>query len=246
MVREGREYSKIAPNVVIKCPLTRDGLKATRHLTDEGIKVNVTLCFSPAQAIVAAKGRRCVHQSVPRSSGRHRRERFAVAAKHHRDLSELHLENGSAGGEFAPSDSRDRSSAHGSRHRDDAVQGDRSTVQSSVDGQRTSAVSGRLGEKAEGNRSRNRSGTIVVSVLKYDGREHRRWPARIARIEGRSWCSMQFSKRRSNTICWARFHRERSALNTTGWIAGTTSFGSVIQIADVEELLLQHESAAEL
>jgi transaldolase len=55
MLREGREYSKIAPNVVIKCPLTRDGLKATRRLTDEGIKVNVTLCFSAAQAILAAK-----------------------------------------------------------------------------------------------------------------------------------------------------------------------------------------------
>src|ERR671922_1679208 len=55
MLREGREYSKIAPNVVIKCPLTRDGLKATRQLTDEGIKVNVTLCFSAAQAILAAK-----------------------------------------------------------------------------------------------------------------------------------------------------------------------------------------------
>ena len=55
MIREGVEYSKIAPNVVIKCPLTRDGLKATRHLADEGIHVNVTLCFSPAQAILAAK-----------------------------------------------------------------------------------------------------------------------------------------------------------------------------------------------
>jgi transaldolase len=55
MLREGREYSKIAPNVVIKCPLTREGLKATRQLTDEGTKVNVTLCFSPAQAILAAK-----------------------------------------------------------------------------------------------------------------------------------------------------------------------------------------------
>src|ERR1044071_942344 len=55
MIREGLEYSKIAPNVVIKCPLTRDGLRATRHLADEGIKVNVTLCFSPAQAILAAK-----------------------------------------------------------------------------------------------------------------------------------------------------------------------------------------------
>lgn len=55
MLREGRDYSKIAPNVVIKCPLTRAGLKATKQLSGEGIKVNVTLCFSAAQAILAAK-----------------------------------------------------------------------------------------------------------------------------------------------------------------------------------------------
>lgn len=55
MVREGLEYSKIAPNVVIKCPLTKEGLKSTRHLADQGIRVNVTLCFSAAQAILAAK-----------------------------------------------------------------------------------------------------------------------------------------------------------------------------------------------
>jgi transaldolase len=55
MLREGREYAGIAPNVVVKCPLTRDGLKATRRLTSEGIRVNVTLCFSAAQAILAAK-----------------------------------------------------------------------------------------------------------------------------------------------------------------------------------------------
>jgi transaldolase len=55
MLREGREYARIAPNVVVKCPLTSDGLKATKRLTDEGIKVNVTLCFSSAQAILAAK-----------------------------------------------------------------------------------------------------------------------------------------------------------------------------------------------
>ncbi|MEO6391828.1 MAG: fructose-6-phosphate aldolase [Pyrinomonadaceae bacterium] len=55
MLREGREYAKIAPNVVVKCPLTLDGLKATRRLTDEGTRVNVTLCFSAAQAILAAK-----------------------------------------------------------------------------------------------------------------------------------------------------------------------------------------------
>lgn len=55
MVREGVEYSKIAKNVVVKCPLTKDGLKATRRLSNDGIKVNVTLCFSAAQAILAAK-----------------------------------------------------------------------------------------------------------------------------------------------------------------------------------------------
>ena len=55
MLTEGREYARIAKNVVVKCPLTRDGLKATKRLTTEGIKVNVTLCFSAAQAILAAK-----------------------------------------------------------------------------------------------------------------------------------------------------------------------------------------------
>jgi transaldolase len=55
MLREGREYARIAPNVVVKCPLTRDGLKATKVLTEEGTKVNVTLCFSATQAILAAK-----------------------------------------------------------------------------------------------------------------------------------------------------------------------------------------------
>ena len=55
MLREGRAYAAIATNVVVKCPLTTDGLKATRQLTSEGIKVNVTLCFSAAQAILAAK-----------------------------------------------------------------------------------------------------------------------------------------------------------------------------------------------
>jgi transaldolase len=55
MLKEGRDYAKIAPNAVIKVPLTLDGLKACRTLRDEGTKVNVTLCFSAAQAILAAK-----------------------------------------------------------------------------------------------------------------------------------------------------------------------------------------------
>ncbi|MEO6050143.1 MAG: fructose-6-phosphate aldolase [Pyrinomonadaceae bacterium] len=55
MLKEGRELAKIAPNVVVKCPLTLDGLKATRVFRAEGTKVNVTLCFSAAQALLAAK-----------------------------------------------------------------------------------------------------------------------------------------------------------------------------------------------
>ena len=55
MVREGQKLAKIADNVVIKAPLTMDGLKACRTLSNEGTKVNVTLCFSAAQALLAAK-----------------------------------------------------------------------------------------------------------------------------------------------------------------------------------------------
>jgi len=55
MLKQGRDYLKIAPNVVIKCPLTEVGLEATKILNDEGTKVNVTLCFSAPQAICAAK-----------------------------------------------------------------------------------------------------------------------------------------------------------------------------------------------
>ena len=55
MVAEGRILGKIAPNVTIKVPLTWDGLKACRTLSDEGFKLNVTLCFSANQALLAAK-----------------------------------------------------------------------------------------------------------------------------------------------------------------------------------------------
>jgi transaldolase len=55
MIKQGRELSKIDPWIVVKVPLTRDGIKACKALSGEGIKVNVTLCFSPAQALLAAK-----------------------------------------------------------------------------------------------------------------------------------------------------------------------------------------------
>ena len=55
MIAEGRELARIHSNVVVKCPLTRDGIKATAALTKENIRVNVTLCFSAPQALLAAK-----------------------------------------------------------------------------------------------------------------------------------------------------------------------------------------------
>ncbi len=55
MVAEGRKLAEIASNVVIKLPLTLDGLKACKTLSNEGHKINVTLCFSANQALLAAK-----------------------------------------------------------------------------------------------------------------------------------------------------------------------------------------------
>jgi len=55
MVKEGIELAKIHENIVVKIPMTVDGLKATKKLTNEGIKTNVTLIFQPSQALLAAK-----------------------------------------------------------------------------------------------------------------------------------------------------------------------------------------------
>jgi transaldolase len=55
MVVEGRRLASIAPNVVVKVPLIKDGIKAIRTFSDEGIRTNCTLCFSATQALVAAK-----------------------------------------------------------------------------------------------------------------------------------------------------------------------------------------------
>ena len=55
MLAEGRKLAALAPNVCVKVPLTPDGLKTCKALSDEGTKVNVTLCFSAGQALLAAK-----------------------------------------------------------------------------------------------------------------------------------------------------------------------------------------------
>lgn len=67
IVKEGRELAKLHKNIVVKCPLIPEGLKATKRLAAEGIRVNVTLCFSPTQALLAAKaGAWCVSPFIGR------------------------------------------------------------------------------------------------------------------------------------------------------------------------------------
>ena len=55
MIAEGRKLAKLADNVTVKVPLTKDGLRTCRTLSDEGTDVNVTLCFTAGQALLAAK-----------------------------------------------------------------------------------------------------------------------------------------------------------------------------------------------
>jgi len=55
MVEEGEQLARIHPNIFVKVPMTAEGLKATRALSERGVRVNVTLVFSPAQALLAAK-----------------------------------------------------------------------------------------------------------------------------------------------------------------------------------------------
>jgi transaldolase len=55
MIAEGRDWAKLDKHIVVKVPFTRDGVKACKTLREDGIPVNVTLCFSPTQALIAAK-----------------------------------------------------------------------------------------------------------------------------------------------------------------------------------------------
>ncbi len=67
MIAEGRKLAEIAPNIAVKVPLSWNGFKACKALTNEGRMVNVTLCFSVNQAILAAKAGR--PSSRPSSAG---------------------------------------------------------------------------------------------------------------------------------------------------------------------------------
>ena len=67
MIKDGRDLAKVHKNIVVKVPLIPEGLRATKKLAAEGIRVNVTLCFSPTQALLAAKaGAWCVSPFIGR------------------------------------------------------------------------------------------------------------------------------------------------------------------------------------
>ena len=55
MIKEGRDWAKLDEHIVVKVPFIREGVKALKQFADDGIKVNVTLCFQPTQALIAAK-----------------------------------------------------------------------------------------------------------------------------------------------------------------------------------------------
>ena len=124
MITEGRKLAKIHKNIVVKCPLTRDGIKATSALSKEGIRVNVTLCFSAGQALLAAKaGAYIISPFVGRLDDIGARG-HGPHPQHHADLQELRLQDAGAGGLASRSpthviDSRPRRRPH--RHH--AVQG---------------------------------------------------------------------------------------------------------------------------
>ena len=97
MVKEGEELAQVAPNVVVKVPMTADGLKAVKYLSGKGIRVNQTLCFSAPQALLSAKAGVDLHQPVPRPPRRHRRRRHGPDPRHLRDLPQLRLQDPGAG-----------------------------------------------------------------------------------------------------------------------------------------------------
>src|SRR5450759_4612990 len=123
MMAEGRKLAKIHKNIVVKCPLTRDGIKATAALSKEGIRVNVTLCFSAGQALLAAKaGAYIISPFVGRLD-----DIGAVG---------MDLVRGIAAG----SDARDRFGSGRGAYRHHAVQGAGYVVQSPADRQGAGAV----------------------------------------------------------------------------------------------------------
>ena len=148
MVKEGRELARIHPNVVVKCPLIPEGLAATKRLSGEGIRVNVTLCFSPTQALLAAKaGAWCVSPFIGRlddvSSDGMELIRQIVTIFH--NYGKLRFSHPGACGKYQTSTARGGSRVDRRRHLHHALWRLSTIGQASAHGHRTQEIPGRLG-----------------------------------------------------------------------------------------------------
>ena len=175
MCREGRELARLHPNVVVKIPMLRDGLKAVKRLVEEGIPVNVTLCFSAAQALLIAKaggtfvggpgpadrqGGRHLCKPVSGASGRHQLRGHEPDPRYCNDLQELFIQDEHPGGLASQSPACGGGCQGGSPHCHPSLQGLGSALQASVDRPGIGEVPARLGKSPWG--ASTRAGRNVV------------------------------------------------------------------------------------
>ncbi len=115
MLREGREIAAIDQHMVVKVPLTRAGITACRTLSDDGIRVNVTLVFSAAQALLAAKAGATFVSPFVGPSRRCGHERDGAHPGNRDDLRQLRIHDRGAGRQLPASDPRRRGGADRAR-----------------------------------------------------------------------------------------------------------------------------------
>ena len=146
MIDEARELAEIHEHVVVKMPLTEDGVKATKIVSDEGINVNVTLIFSPSQALMAAKaGAAYVSPFVGRLDDI---SEFGMemVGDISADIRQLQYKDGSARSEREASAPRSRGRQNGGGYCDHALQGVQAAPETPSHGYRTRKVFSRLGK----------------------------------------------------------------------------------------------------
>ena len=161
---EGHDIAAIDAHMVVKVPLTRDGIRACKALSGEGIRVNVTLVFSPAQALLAAKAGATFVSPVCRPPRRCRDQRHGTDSRNRRHLRQLRVHHRSARGELPASDPRRRSRTDGRRHLHVSAGGDRSAVQPSAHHHRPREVPEGLGESRRRSRPDDRSSTTFSTI----------------------------------------------------------------------------------
>jgi len=149
MCKEGREYASWHKNIVVKLPTTRDGLKACKCLVEDGIRTNLTLCFSVQPGVAGGQSRRQLREPVSGAVGRYRPRRHGPGQADPPDLSQLRLQDAGAGGVAAAPTARDRRGAGRCRRGYRPLQGARSDVQPPTHRQGAGYVPEGLGEVEE-------------------------------------------------------------------------------------------------